>query len=457
MGIEAKYKNVFADRLIKQRLSIARALIVLLLLTIIFQGAVRKWLFPQLAWLFFFSSDAVVLPILFLTWRLRLFPIKSPLFISFAILSVVTLIWGIIQSIALNMNSLIIFFGWRNYFYYGYLAFAIGSLLNGKTILRLAQISIWLNIPMAFLSMAQYYSPADAFVNKLHIASVSAVTFDQEHTRCTLTFTDRGAPPFYIAWMVAILISALLIKRGKGPAPFPIIVASGMGLVAILMQNGSRMSFAYSVIVCFYAIMTMFAIMKKEYILRCVIGIVTLVVLFVVSSTYVFKDATESMVNRQETVGAVEGSLMNRVIRQSTSFMGERFNGITVLGAGLGLGSGGGGALYHGNTEHATKWLLAEDEWLRILQELGGMGFLYLLWRICAAANITIQAFAATKRSQNPLVLTLAGYAAVSLFNGYMTCGNSLIMWYCFGVCMALNNLGKKDRPVALLEERISH
>ncbi len=107
---------------------------------------------------------------------------------------------------------------------------------------------------------------------------------------------------------------------------------------------------------------------------------------------------------------------------------------VSVFGQGLGLGTNVGASMVAGT----TGFLLAENEWSRIVMESGLIfGGLFLIYRMAVCALIVSVSLKAAKKG-DMLPLLLAGSGFMLMLNGQMgppVCGGFIAV--CCGLCLA--------------------
>ena len=105
-----------------------------------------------------------------------------------------------------------------------------------------------------------------------------------------------------------------------------------------------------------------------------------------------------------------------------------------LFGKGLGMGTGAGSTLMTG----ASQFLLAENEWPRVVLESGPfLGFSFLAYRVWIAAKMTLAAAAGARRQQL-LAWLLAWHACPSLVTEQLSQPTNLgFMVLASGLCLA--------------------
>ena len=95
---------------------------------------------------------------------------------------------------------------------------------------------------------------------------------------------------------------------------------------------------------------------------------------------------------------------------------------------------------------NGQNFIVGEDEWSRIILEVGVVGIFYILYRIWLLYYIGRAALIATRRSRNPLPLIFFGFIFLVLLNSQITLQGTIngYGWLFAGFCMAANRLGTR-------------
>ncbi|BBL56570.1 hypothetical protein MKFW12EY_01830 [Methylomonas koyamae] len=149
-----------------------------------------------------------------------------------------------------------------------------------------------------------------------------------------------------------------------------------------------------------------------------------------------FRDSFEAIAYRFESAQAVEGSPFMRAIAPLIIFVRYVLSS-PILGYGMGIGTNGGALLATGK---AQQYVLAEDEWSRIIQELGPFfGSTYILFRVLVTFYISRMGVKSVKRNGNMLPIILIGFIGFYIFIGQITLQGTLngYTWIFVGLIMA--------------------
>lgn len=343
---------------------------------LIFEGALRKWVLPSFSTPLLIIRDPVAIWLVFAAANKGLlkanFYVAAMLFIS---------VTGIITALlAGHGNFLVAIYGARIFVIHWPLIFVIGKVFNRDDVIQLGKTTLMIAIPMAVLIALQFYSPQSAWVNKAVGGGDEGAGFSGAlgyfRPPGTFSFTNGNtlffsfvAPFVVFFWFNPKLISKL------------VLVAATIGLVAAIPLSISRSLFFQFVITLFFAAL---AISRKpknlpKLILIVIVGIAAL---FILSKLSFFQTATKAFTTRFEGANKTEGGLQGVV---NDRFLGGMAKGIArsfdqpFWGRGIGLGTSVGGTLSLGK----AGLQLGEDEWQRILGEMGVLlGLIMIMIRL---------------------------------------------------------------------------
>lgn len=422
-----------------------RVKIVLLVFIIywllIFEGALRKWAFPEFEKFLFFIRDPFVLMVYWYAFRNGFFPKNSKLLSGAVILSLVMLFFSIIQMIFVDLNPLVGIYGWRNYFFYIPLAFIIGECFNRVDLARIQRQSLIAAIPMAILTYIQFLSPVDSFINKAIKEDEFIFRVSENIVRTTGTFTFTTGHTFFVSSVVAMLTIVWLLPVNSRPLKGSLLWMATGAVSTMVALSGSRTVFFIVALVMLATFLSGLLMKKMAIKLRAIRLPIFLVLFGVFVFVFVFPTSFEAMSQRQEDAVIQEGSTMTRAFSVFYNFTAV-LPVAPVIGYGLGFGTGGGSTLARGRAQ----FTLAEDEWSRIILEVGPfMGFSYLFFRIALVLSLLVGAIKAVRHSDDPASLIIFGFIGMTLLNGVITMQGTVngYGWLFCGFCLAAIRLGQ--------------
>jgi hypothetical protein len=222
-----------------------RAAVQLAILLMIFEGAIRKWVFPGAQDLIYFAKDVLLLGAYlgFFRDRPRL-RLRLPALPAFYGLLGAAALFGLVEVFNPALPNLLVgVFGFKAYFFYVPLLFVVPAAFPGDAaIYRFLRRYALVAIPVGLLAVAQFFSPASSALNTYARSGEDAyvATFGSStYVRVTSTFSFiTGFTTYLLA--TAILILALVgAGRWRFRGHLLMFAALGMTLLGMLM-SGSR-------------------------------------------------------------------------------------------------------------------------------------------------------------------------------------------------------------------------
>ncbi|MCC9167208.1 hypothetical protein [Pontibacter harenae] len=335
-------------------------------LLLIFEGALRKWLIPELSTPLLVIRDVLAIWLIAKAWQSGM--LKLNVYIVIAILIGYV---GIITALLFGHGNLMVaLFGARIFLLNFPLIFVIGLVFKRGDVVALGKVCLWMAIPMTVLIVLQFYSPQSAWVNRgvggdLDGAGFSGGAFGYYRPPGTFSFT-LGVAQYYsliACYIFYFWFNPKLINK------FVLIGSTAALLVALPFSISRGLVFQ----VCVSALFTVFGtLMIPKYLSRFIILLIgTSVILLVLSQLSFFQTAADVLLARFDIGNEHEGGL--------SGTLGDRFLGgmITALensieqpffGVGVGMGTPAGSKILTGT---ATVFLVSEEEWGRLIGELG--------------------------------------------------------------------------------------
>jgi hypothetical protein len=418
---------------------------------LIFEGALRKWVFPQFHQVLFYVRDPFVLWVYWLALKNRRWPRWSLLLTGGVVLSLLALLPVIVQLFD-NLNGLLVAgYGWRNYFYYIPLAFIIGEQFRLEDLHRLIKHSLLIAPPVAVLVFFQFFSPAEAPINSgLIEGGLLQAGVIEGVIRTYGTFTSSsGQTPFVVSLVAMVLICWILPVNERPIKPMLLLAGTGAALTCLAV-SGSRGAFLHSGFVLVLAIGAALVVSRdtmraRSLVLTLVVGLVAVLLIPVL-----FPTAFDAILQRSTEAYAVESELyaFGTAGRIFYDFIHFTFllPDTPMFGYGLGL-FGNANLVDASSLLNSTQYV--EDDWSRNVVELGPLlGVLYIFFRVALVTWLAVGALRATHRSNNPLPLLLTGFIGVLLLYGQLTGQGSVngYGWLFTGFVIAANrHFGEED------------
>ncbi|HEY0513855.1 MAG TPA: hypothetical protein VGH73_18240 [Thermoanaerobaculia bacterium] len=222
-----------------------RVAVQLVLVLLIFEGAIRKWLVPGAQDLVYFAKDVLLLGVYAgslrdgpgLRRRLPALPILyAPLALS--------VLLGLLQIFNPALPNLLVgIFGFKAYFFYVPLLFVVPAAFpDDAALYTFLRRYALLAIPVGLLGIAQFFSPSTSALNTYARSSEDAyvATFGSStYVRVTGTFSFITGYTAYLLTAVILILTLLAAGRWRFRRHLLLFGALGMTLLGMLM-SGSR-------------------------------------------------------------------------------------------------------------------------------------------------------------------------------------------------------------------------
>lgn len=425
------------------------SLVLMLFWMLLFEGVLRKWVAPAYSQYLFFVRDPFLLVLYWHAWRADAFRDAGPLLHAGLAFSVVAILLALVQSIGFGDSRLIavLAYGWRQYFLYLPLPFAMAATLNRSFLLRFARHAFLAIILTAPLALLQANTSPSAVLNRGTADDESlqfqSFAYTGELIRPSGPFTSAVGMKEIIPSTFALLLAVWLTppaRRRIGPV---MLLATAGAVATCLAVSGSRAAFMMVFVVVLSALALGLLTRVNAVRVRALLIPLTLLGLGAVLYPLLFPDAFAAMINRVTEAHAVESrysslGIVGRALYEYVDF--TSYLGTTPL-AGLGLGLGGNGRTFVASSDSvAVGNIFAESDWSRHIVDLGTVvGVLFILYRLVFAGTLLARTLRATRASDSPFPLLLFGYVGLGLCNGQLTGHGTTggFLWLYLGLCMA--------------------
>ncbi len=406
---------------------------------LIFEGALRKWV-PPLSAPLLVVRDPLVLLIYFQAARSRNFPINGAvlgyffLAISFTLLAVVQIMTDI------GGGPLVAAYGLRTNFLHLPLIFVIPRVFSYLDVVKLGKWVLLLSIPMAGLMALQFLSPPESWINAATMSDVKQIDFVMGKIRPAGLFSFATGTAHFFVLTTAFLIYGL----AENAAPYSrwLIWAALFSVAIVQPVSGSRTL----VLGCALEVVAVlaFGILNPHRANRIVaMAFLICAATAALSLSDFFREAVAAFMTRWDEASQATGGIKEGLVWRFFGAFLEPFALLPeagIIGRGLGVGTGAGSVLMTG----APQFLLAENEWARVVLESGPLlGFSFLAYRVWVAGTIAVQALENASRQQL-LPWLLAWYACRSLVTeGISQPTNLGFMVMASGLCLASMRCGE--------------
>jgi hypothetical protein len=408
---------------------------------LIVEGAVRKWLLPELHQVVFFIRDPLAIAAVALAIHARLVPPSRLLIAAVLIAAALAFLAGY-QVVEAGYPPVVAAYGLRNYCLYPLVALTALPTLTRRELLALVKGTLLLAVPMAALSVAQYLAPASAWINRTHNEG-EVFTVARGVVRTTGTFTFTAGMACFIASGAACLAVALHEQFRRRFLPPLVLLVCALGVTACLAVSGSRTAFIHTAIIVAVLILLEFLVPPAHRRWRMLIGVPATVGLLIVFAAMAFPAALETLWERQ--VAAQEAG--EDFVTRAVGLMG---GGLSLIDRAQPLGSGIGGLSVGGASLSGGQAFAggAENETERVILELGLVfGPVYMLARWSLALWLLGAALKRLRRADDELPLLLWTVAGVLLVIGQATSQGTIngYTWLFTGFTLAALRTSRDD------------
>jgi hypothetical protein len=411
-----------------------RRLIWLYLILLIFEGVLRKWVVPEYSDPLLIVRDPVAILIYILALRARCFPWNG-FVISLAIIGLLSWISGIVvlfPYLPIQTVILVTGYGFRSNFLHLPLIFIIPAVFDFQDVKRIGWWAILGMIPMAVLMAFQFRASPDSFINRAAgLGEGQQIQSGGGKIRPPGTFSFISGAISYLSAAAAFLLHAALSKLKYRTW---ILFSSALSLIVAVGVSGSRGAVLAVGLVA--ASLAVILLVRPDAMTKFGRNLLlALVVAWAVSQVPIFREGVGLLTQRfTESAEAAETTMVRGLLGRTFGAFTEAFelfNQLPLAGYGLGVGTNAGARFLVGR----STFLLAENEWKRILLESGSiLGLAFLIWRTLLTFRIGYLMFRQLALGNTlPLFLFSAGFFA--LLNGSFGQPTSL------GFAVVLNGL----------------
>lgn len=403
------------------------------------EGALRKWVVPQLSTPLLIVRDPVMLMTYVLALRAGLFPLNR-LTISLILLGMASFVAGL----AADGNTLVVAaYGFRTNFLYWPFIFIIAHTFNKENVLNMGKMCLMIVLPMALLMTVQHNSPPDHWLNTGAGQDVQQLRGTVGNIRPPGTFSFITGIAEYFAVTTAFFVYWFFDRKAY---PWWLIVLAGGGLFVGGFVSISRLTLTGVLIVIGTGAL-LGLLNKRVFWTFGIFGLFGIAMFFLLMQVDVVSRAMETFFERVEHAGMSEGGwagYLERITREFTLplFITDK---VPVLGEGLGVGTSVGSKLLTG----ARGYALAEGELARNVMEGGPiLGWLFVAWRFVLGIYMVIISYRSLLLG-NYLPMLLCSSALMLVIIGQIgrptTLGFTLLT---AGLCLAAARTDSSEPPL---------
>ncbi|MES2307880.1 MAG: hypothetical protein V4507_03380, partial [Verrucomicrobiota bacterium] len=300
---------------------------------LIFEGALRKWIVPQLSAPLLIVRDPVVILIYFVALKKGVFP-WNVWTISLMVLGMLMFLASLLN---LDSNFFVSVYGLRTNILHFPFCFLMATRLGKEQFESIGEKMMFLLLPMGILMGIQFLSSPDAFINTTAGGEGTQIEGTLGNIRPPGTFSFITGAAEYLSISCGMMLGLFMSKNFKVTEKY---FWGLIGLVMALSVSISRLALSYIAIVV--AMMAVIVILRPSYLNRIMSAILVGSIAFILMLNFGFiQRGLSSFSERINAAGDAEkdsGGFLGRVMTDYiTPF--EMIDNVPPLGNGLGLGT----------------------------------------------------------------------------------------------------------------------
>ena len=409
-----------------------RITILVYFLLLIFEGSLRKWVFPGSSNTLLIVRAPVAIFCYLLAIRNGKFP-TGPFVMSALFLGILSFMVSLFANPSGSIQRILLItgFGFHANFLHVPMIFLIRDAFDRERLRIIGKWTLLLAPVAAVLIFLQYRSGPDAFVNRgagKDSGQIWSGISGNEKIRPAGFFSYNTGNAAYLALVTAFLLNAMIVRKGLSKQ-MTIIVGASLAIAGSLSISRT----------CVLSIALIFAGAALSMLLAPKLASRSILIAFMVGVLYL-------IAAQFSVLGEAVGLLQTRVAESG----GLREGGLTrfldgfiepfrvmeragFLGSGLGMGTNAAGGLLTGE----RAFMLGENEWGRHFLESGVfLGGAYIIWRVVLFGHLLRVSFAALK-NLNPLpmllfagcfMLVLSGPVGIPMTLGFVVVGAGMTL-----------------------------
>lgn len=399
----------------KNRISIVGKLFLFILFIVLFEGAIRKWLIPSAGIPLMFLRDFIVIGAFLLGMNLKYFKFKAFPEVLLLVWTFIVIIWSLLQFVFEIIPFPVIFIGFRSWILYAWFSLLCYRALKPYDVEIILKVLLLSLLPMVVLSVIQFMSPVNAFINKQPGEGLIFVVV-KDIVRATGTFTFTIGYTTYLA-LLAPLVLWMMSKNIRIFKSNSIQLLIKVLFFVGVMVSGSRGSLLFTAGMFGFFIMSYFftgaykKISSKSFFLGSI---------FIIIAGYytlpILERAYNANISRIETASRQE-DVQTRIIE---TFIGsaKTWDNLELFGYGIGAGSNAARSFM---PKAEDGFILGEMEIDRILNEGGLIGIFFSLFKLLISVYALVISFRIMIKEKNTLAFLFWTYLTVQLLTSSMT------------------------------------
>jgi hypothetical protein len=368
---------------------------------ILLNGAVRKWIAPNISILYLLQDVPIFIAYCYAIWKG--FFDRGYLMLGIVLLSTIILLQGLVQILVSGLDLFVALAGFHNYLFYLPMLIVFPLCLTERYRRNYIWWNLILSIPMCALAIAQALSPKMAWVNKTTGGEAAGVP-GADVARVSGTFNFNGFYGIWVAMAVALCLGEwLLPKRRRVINQTWLLILCTFTVNLCHLVAASRSAIVLAAMAVVGAMIGAVVLGSNRAILA--IGGILILLPVVAGATFVISPQEFNIVVQRFTG---EGAKENVTDRLEDGLIGFAITPqFSLIGAGIGMGVD---AAHVGNADtYNFTYQLSEQDTVRNVMELGTpVGLLYVLTRVTFIYAMIFLSIRIVREGSSPHVLPLS-------------------------------------------------
>lgn len=383
--------------------------------TIMFTGAVRKWMFPGVSILYLLQDVPIAFAYLYALWT-GLFN-RNYLMLCTLLLSVLLILQALLQIVVSDLSIVVAVIGLHNYLFYLPMLFVFPLCLTVKYRKDFVWWNMMASIPMCFLAIAQSVLPKQSFINRTSEGDMAFGLPGADVARVSGTFNFTVFYGIWVALAVALCMGEwLLPKERRAVKSQWLLIVCTVAVNICHLVSASRSAIALAGAAIVGALVAAVVLGSTRAILA--IGGICILLPVAASLTYLVSPDEFNIVEERFTgSNYVEGS-EDRLLGGLIGF--ATIPKFSLIGAGIGMGVD---AAHVGNANtYNFTYELSEGDTIRNVMELGTpVGLTWDLTRIGFLIGMVFFSARIVRNGSSPHVLPLSFFLLAQAYQGDLT------------------------------------
>lgn len=397
-----------------RRLTPLKKMFWLYFLLLIFEGALRKWVAPQLSAPLLVVRDPVSIMIIWEAYRTRNWPMRWSAVAS--ILTVGLVAVCIMQVVVGNNPWFVAVYGLRSYLLPFPVLFIMGENLDEEDLRKMGACILWLTMPMTLLQIAQYLSPSTAFLNKGAYEGAKQIAYTGGHVRAAGTFSFVVGSISFGTLAAAFVFYGLVKERFVKPW---LLWGAAFAIVLSVPIIGARtLVVDLALVMLCVAIGALMGVSQFGKTLRVILPV--LAALFLASQLPVFDQAMGNLQRRFREAANSEGGIQQTIENRSVGTIANAFEQNVFTSNWEGMGMGRGAAAMQTLLAGDQEMVAGEDPFSREVLEMGPIpGIAFEIFKLLLTTVLAGRALLRA-RDRHPLALLLLPLTVPALMMGVL-------------------------------------